>query len=42
LLDRLAATARRWAKRDAPATPIERIESLEKRVTHVETMLEGR
>jgi uncharacterized coiled-coil protein SlyX len=41
LLDRIAAITRRWAKRDVPAAPIERIESLEKRVTHVETMLEG-
>jgi uncharacterized coiled-coil protein SlyX len=41
LLDRIAAIARRWAKRDVSAPPIERIESLEKRVTHVETMLEG-
>jgi uncharacterized coiled-coil protein SlyX len=42
LLDRIAAITRRWAKRDVSVPPIERIESLEKRVTHVETMLEGR
>jgi uncharacterized coiled-coil protein SlyX len=40
-LDRIVGITRRWTKRDAPAQPIDRIESLEKRVAHLETMLEG-
>ena len=39
MLDRIRGLARRRSS-GAPA-PIERIESLEKRVTHLETMIEG-
>ena len=41
VLDRIAAVRRRLTKRYTGDFPVERIESLEKRVSHIETMLEG-
>jgi uncharacterized coiled-coil protein SlyX len=38
--DRIFGIARRWAKNEPPP-PINRIEDLEKRVRHLETMIEG-
>ena len=39
MLDRIRGLTRRRKARAAP--PLDRIESLEKRVTHLETMIEG-
>jgi uncharacterized coiled-coil protein SlyX len=41
VLDRIGAITRGLTKRKAPPLPIDRIESLEKRVSHLETMIEG-
>ncbi len=41
MLDRIVAIARRRPKRKNATLPIDRIESLEKRVSHLETMIEG-
>ena len=41
MLDRIGAIARGLTKRTATPLPIDRIESLEKRVSHLETMIEG-
>jgi uncharacterized coiled-coil protein SlyX len=41
VLDRVSRIITRWRTSRNPALPIERLESLERRVTHLETMIEG-